>query len=211
MALFTACIAFCVLFNFLLFYKNKAAVKNALIVFGIIFFNQAVEFAVSFWKIDIPAINLLFIMTFNFALSFSVYFLLEKIQPGSKHNWKSFLFSVMLLPAGFVYLASFKMLSAGFFLASFRYFASPLASMVLILLQSFLGLFFLCKVLWDNSELRKIYYYRLLLSGYAIPPLLFCAVCIVFPGAVLYFESISGKLILLSGLSFLFFSIKTGK
>lgn len=211
LALLTACLSLCIVINFLLFYKDRKVIFDALIPAGMLFINQLAEFVTSFWQINNPIITFVYIATFNFAISFSTYYLLKVIQPESKHNWKAFMLSIMMLPAGFVYMSTFKMVSPGFFFTEYRYFASPMANFTIGLLQAFLGIFFLSKFLFSNSDLRKIAHYRFLLFGYIIPPLVFIFAALASLSSILVFESLFSKLLILNIMSLLYFIIKTRK
>lgn len=169
------------------------------------------EFVTSFWNINLPVTNFIYITTFNFTISFSSYYLLQSLQPGSQHNWKSFLFSIMILPISFINIKSFSMFEPGIFLTSYRYIASPLANVVIGILQSLWGIYFLIKLVWINEQLKKILHYKLLLWGYFIPPVVFLLTLMLSTNALLYFESIYSKLLILNCASLLYFSIKTNK
>lgn len=211
LALFTACLSLCIIVNFLIFHKNKKAIINALILGTILFVNQALEFAASFWQLNYPILNFIYIATFNFTISFSSFYLLQGLQPESKQNWKSFILSVMILPICFVNMSSFMMVEPGLFFTEYRYIASPMANVVIGLLQSFWGIYFLAKLIVGNSELKKMLYYKLLLWGYLIPPVVFLLALVFYFNSLLYFESIFSKLLILNFASLLYFSIKTNK
>lgn len=208
-ALFTACIALCMVLNFLLFYKERKAVLQGIILGSLLFVNQVAEFISSFYQINNPMLSFAYIMTFNFSVSFASFYLLQKIQPDSKHNWKAFMFSVMLLPAGFVYISTFKMIESGFFFAGYRYFASPLANIIVGLIQSFIGLFFFYKFYFADADRRKLKHYKFVFWGYTIPPFVFIVSIIISVKSALYFESIYSKLMLLTLLSLFYLLIKS--
>ncbi len=209
LALFTACILLCTVINFFFFYKEKKQIMNIIIVSLILFINQLTEFVVSFWNINLPVLNLVYVVSFNFSISFASYYMLERIQPGSKHNWKALMFSIMILPVGFVYMNTFRMIAPGMFFTEFRYFASPLANCVIGLLTSLWGLFFLIKLSMENKELSKLFHYKLLFWGYALPILIYTGAYFLTLNSVLLFESIYSKLILLNIAGLTFFVIKT--
>lgn len=211
LALFTACLSLCIVVNFLIFHKDRKAIINALILGTILFINQALEFVTSFWQLNYPIVNFIYIATFNFTISFSSFYLLNSLQPESKQNWKSFIFSVMILPICFVNMSSFVMIEPGLFFTEYRYIASPMANVVIGLLQSFWGIYFLVKLMLGNRELNRILHYKLLLWGYVIPPVLFLLLLIFYFNSILCFESIFSKLLILNFASLLFFSIKTNK
>ena len=211
LALFTACLSLCVVINFFLFYKRRKDVAGVLTVFGLIALNQLLEFITSFWHFDNAAASMLYITSFNFTVSFSVYSMLKSIQPESKQNWKSFIFTLLLVPGSIVYFSSFEMFNAGFFFTEYRYFASPLANLIVILLQVFWGLFFLWKFFNADKEAKKLLHNKILLQGYLIPPIVFIAVLMLYFDSVHYFESIFSKLMLLNGAGLLYFKLKQGK
>lgn len=211
LALFTACLSFCIVVNFLIFHKNRKAIFNALILGTILSINQIIEFVTSSWQLNYPILSFIYIVTFNFAISFSSYYLLQSLQPESKQNWKSFLFTLMILPICFVNMSSFTMLTPGLFFTEYRYIASPMANVVIGLLQSFWGTYFLVKLVMENKELKKVLHYKLLLLGYIIPPSVFLLVLFFSFSMLYYFESIFSKLIILNCASLLYFLIKTKK
>jgi len=209
LALFTACILLCVVINFFFFYKERGLIKDIIVASLILFINQIIEFIVSFWNINLPILNLIYIASFNFSISFASYYLLERIQPGSKHNWKAFMFSIMILPVGFVYLNTFRMVAPGLFFTEFRYFASPMANCFIGLLTSIWGLFFLVKIMMENKELGKLPQYKILFWGFLLPILAYTGAYFLTLNSVLIFESIFSKLIFLNIASLTFFAIKT--
>jgi hypothetical protein len=211
LALFTACLSFCIVVNFLLFHKNRKSIITALILGVVLFVNQMLEFVTTSWQLNYPVINFIYITTFNLTISFSSYYLLQSLQPDSKQNWKSFIFTIMIIPICLVNLSSFTMLDTGLFFTGYRYIASPIANVVIGLLQSFWGIFFLIKLVMGNRELKKIIHYKLLLWGYLIPPAVFLLVIIFSFSSILYFESIFSKLLILNCASLLYFLIKTNK
>lgn len=211
LALFTACILLCVVINLFFFYKERNSILNIIVLASILFFNQLIEFVASFWIINQPVLNLLYIASFNFSISFSSFYLLETLQPGSKHNWKSFMFSIMILPVGFVYMSTFRMVDPGFFFTEFRYVASPMANVVIGLITSIWGLFFLAKVLMGNPDLRKARRYKLLLWGYSIPILAFFFTFFAFLHSIVIFESLYSKLLVFNIAGLLYFTIKNKK
>jgi hypothetical protein len=210
-ALFTACILLCTVINLFFFYKGRNSIKNIIIMAALLFINQSIEFTASFWNLNNRILGLIYIVTFNFSLSFSSYYLLEALQPGSKHNWKSFMFSIMILPVGFVYMNSFRMIDPGMFFTEFRYFASPMANIVLGMLTCFLGLFFLSKILLTNPDLRKFLPYKILLWGYIIPVVVFFIVFFISLNSILIFESLYSKLLVFNIAGLLYFTIKNKK
>lgn len=207
-ALFTACLSLCAVLNFILFYKQRKVVADGLILAAMLCVNQLIEFTSSFWMIDNKILSFIYIMTFNFTISLSGFFLLKHIQPDSKQNWKAFMLSVMLLPAGFVYLSSFKLMTAGFLFTEYRYFASPMANILIGLIQTFFALYFLYKQYYSGNGIRKEFHYKLLVWCYTIPPLVFIAALLISVSCALYFESIYSKLLLLNAGSFIYYLVK---
>ena len=210
-ALFTACITLSVLVNLLIFYKDRKSLVDGFILAALVFVNQSLEFVSSFWAIDKTILVFAYINTFNFSISFASYYLLKRIQPESKQNWKAFMFSIMLLPAGFVYMASFKMVYTGFFFTQYRYFASPLANVIIGLLQALWGLYFLTKVMFSDEEKKKSFHYKAVLAGYLIPPVVVVAATIISLNSALLFESVYSKLLILNVISLFIFIIKDKK
>ena len=182
---------------------------DAIFLGSLLFINQLTEFISSFYQINNPILVFVYIMTFNFSVSLASFFLLQKIQPGNKHNWKALMFSIMLLPAGFVYISTFKMIDAGFLFTGYRYFASPLANIIIGLIQSFIGLFFFYKFFFADAGNRQLKPYKYILWGYSIPPIVFILAIIISVKSAVYFESILSKLMLLNLLSLFYLLIKS--
>jgi hypothetical protein len=179
-----------------------------LILGAFLFVNQLIEFVSSFWLIDNRILTFSYIMTFNFTISFASYFILKQIQPESKNNWKAFMFSIMLLPAGFVYISSFKLLSAGFFFSQFRYFASPFAGFVIGVFQAFWGVYFLVKHFYNSGDMKKLFHYKLLVWCYSIPLAVIMILIILSMNNAIYFESVYSKLLFLNLGSYFYFVVK---
>jgi len=207
-ALLISCLSLCIVLNFLLFYKERKVVADGLILGALLFANQMLEFITSFWLIDNKILTFAYIMTFNFTISFASYFVLKQIQPDSKNNWKAFMFTIMLLPAGFVYISSFKFLAAGFFFSEYRYFASPFAGFVVGVFQAFWGVYFLVRHFYSAGELKKQLHYKLLVWCYAIPLVVIMVIIMLSMNNALYFESIYSKLLFLNLGSYFYFVVK---